>query len=105
NLWHCRAEGQGPSWAGQFGSRKQPSPTSDGFSNPRALTFCDGQIWAEGGNGVVELNPDGSFVARFGSKGSGNAQFKSGPKGIWVCPSAHPVYIPASANCRVWGFN
>jgi DNA-binding beta-propeller fold protein YncE len=105
NLWYCRAEGQCPSWAGQFGSRKQPSPTSDGFSNPRALTFGDGHIWADGGNGVVELNPDGSFVARFGSKGSGNAQFKSGPKGIWVDPSANLVYTTDSGNCRVLVFN
>ena len=74
----------------QFGSRKQPSPTSDGFSNPRALTFGDGYIWADGGNAVVQFNPDGSFVNRFGSKGNGNAQFKSGPEDLKVDPVAEP---------------
>jgi DNA-binding beta-propeller fold protein YncE len=105
NLWECRSAGDCPSWVLQFGSRKQPSPTSDGFSNPRALTFGDGSIWADGGNGVVRLTPTGGFISRLGSKGSGNAQFKSGPKGIDIDETNNLVYTTDSGNCRVLIFN
>ncbi len=103
-LWWCN-KGDCPSWVSQFGSRKQPSPTSDGFSNPRALTFGDGYIWADGGNAVVQFNPDGTFVNRFGSKGHGNAQFKSGPKDLKVDPVANLVYAADTGNCRILIFN
>jgi tripartite motif-containing protein 71 len=104
-LWWCRSAADCPSWVQEFGSRKQPSPTSDGFSNPRALTFGDGYIWADGGNAVVQFNPDGSFVNRFGSKGHGNAQFKSGPKDLKVDPAANLVYAADTGNCRILIFN
>jgi DNA-binding beta-propeller fold protein YncE len=100
-LWRCTSATDCPSWVSQFGSRKQPSPTSDGFSNPRGLTFQDGFIWADGGNAVVQLRPDGSFVNRLGSKGTGNAQFKSGPKGIFVDAASDLIYTTDTGNCRV----
>lgn len=101
-----------PGYEFDWGSRDSAGEHQTGFSNPRALTFGDGSVWAEGSNSVNRYDPDGNFISRFGSKGTSPGQFKAGPKDIQIvgadgnpATSDGLVYATDSGNCRLQVFD
>ena len=53
----------------------------------------------EANHTISTFNPDGEFVTRWGTEGSGAGQFK-GPAGISFAPNGHLIVVDA-LNCRV----
>jgi len=111
SLWHCSSEVNCPSFAFDWGTRESGGPSMEGFSNPRGLTVGDGRVLAEGSNSVQIFDLNGNFQSRFGSKGTGPGQIKSGPKDIEVVeadgnPGTNDGKIVTldSGNCRVQVF-
>ncbi len=87
-------------YASQFGASGSGSGQ---FSTPIASSI-DGQgyIWVTdyGNNRVEKFSSKGSFIAAYGTEGSGNLQFH-GPGGIDVNQSTGNVYISDAGNHRV----
>jgi DNA-binding beta-propeller fold protein YncE len=102
---HCRSRRSCPGWLLQFGSREPAGPASTGFGYPRTLTFGSGKVWVgDNNNAVLAWKPNGTFVHRFGSKGSAPGQFQGGVQGLLV-PGNGKVYTTDISNCRLQIFS
>jgi sugar lactone lactonase YvrE len=67
--------------------------------------FADGKLWIgeNDGNDIQVYNPDGTWVHRFGTQGSGVGQFKQGVQGLYVA-DGH-VFATDVGNCRLQVFD
>ena len=100
---YCRSAGNCPAWQLQFGSREPPGANSKGFAYPRGLAFGDGYVWIGDSRDAQAWSPDGVFVHRFGTAGSGPGQFRGGGLGI-EAPGNGKVYTTDTGNCRLQVF-
>jgi 6-phosphogluconolactonase (cycloisomerase 2 family) len=112
--WWCNSKTNCPAFGFAWGTRESGGESMEGFSNPRGLTVGDGRVLAEGSNSVQIFGLNGTFQGRFGSKGIGPGQIKSGPKDIEVVgadgdPGTNDGKIVTvdSGNCRilVWSWS
>jgi DNA-binding beta-propeller fold protein YncE len=108
--WRCLSAANCGAFELQFGTRESVGQGSEGFTNPTALIFGDGQVWADGGHAVIVFDADGNFLRRFGTHGQQPGQFGNGPLGIRVIADGNPgtldglVYTTDATSCRVQVF-
>jgi len=89
-----------PSYLGPFGL-----PGSEGgqFKDPEAVaTDAAGDVWAVDmeNNRVEEFSGSGSFIAAYGSSGTGGGLFAK-PRGIAINQSTGSVFVSDTANNRI----
>jgi tripartite motif-containing protein 71 len=100
----CSAAVNCPGWLFQYGSRAEDILHPEGFAYPRAINYGGGYIWiGDNNNHVLQFNPDGTFVARFGSQGKQPGQFLGGVMGVHYENSS--VYTTDATNCRLQVFS
>ena len=101
----CPSNGNCPAYLGSFGSRKSPTPMSDGFLYPVGAGFGGGKLFTGGTNAILGWTPSGEFVKpRMGSHGKGPGQFSNGPRGLaaFADPNGgHILYATDTNTCRV----
>lgn len=107
-MGQCLSRTNCPAFAFDWGTRDSGGTAMEGFSNPRGLTVGDGRVLGEGSNSVQIFALDGTFQSRFGGKGTGPNDIKSGPKDIEVVgadgnPATDDAKIVTvdSGNCRI----
>jgi tripartite motif-containing protein 71 len=101
----CRSESTCPAFLFQWGTRVSPAPNATGFDYPKAMVYADNKLWIgeNDGNDIQVYNPDGSWVHRFGTQGSGVGQFKQGVQGLYVADGY--VFATDVGNCRLQVFD
>ena len=78
-----------------------------GFYGPRRIAIGpDDSIYVvdSGNNRIVKFNPDGQVLARWGSEGSADGQFK-GISSVTVDPGNNKVYVADPLNRRIQVFD
>jgi len=100
----CAGLGNCPAWKYAFGERKIDIFHPGGFAYPRALTYSGGYLWAgDNNNAVIKYLPDGTFVQRIGSQGTGSGQFLGGVMGVEYVNDL--LYATDVTNCRLQIFD
>ena len=102
---YCLSQSTCPGFLFQWGTRVNPAPNATGFDYPKAATFADGYLWIgeNDGNDIQVYRPDGTWVHRFGTQGSGVGQFKQGVQGLYVANG--DVFATDVGNCRLQVFD
>ena len=79
--------------------------TDGKFLEPTCIAFSGGNAYITdwGNNRVQEFDGEYKFVAKFGSKGTGNGQFE-GPEGIATDPKTGTLYVADTGKNRVEAF-
>lgn len=93
-----------PVYTGKFGSE---GAGKGQFKQPADIALDSlGNIWVDDrGNGRIEkFSSSGSFIAEYGSKGSGTDQF-SGAWGLAIAESTGDVYVADTDNNRIEELN
>jgi len=75
------------------------------FTSPESVAVdSSGNLYIAdtGNNRIQKFAPDGSFISKFGSEGSGTGQFKS-PQGIYVDEDNH-IWVADTGNQRIQEF-
>lgn len=94
----CASRANCPGWLGQFGQRGPLMPGSADLDYPHVITAGGGYLFMDSTNGVIQLNPGGSFVSKWpDAHGPGPTQFLLGPEGITVANGI--VYTTDYGTC------
>jgi len=96
--------GPGPGGGGRGGGRPGAGAAGDAFTRPADVAWDQqGHIFVADGHGpnarIVKLDPNGRFVASFGSRGTGPGEFDT-PHSIAV-DAAGNVYVADQGNKRI----